>query len=216
MLLDKRSLLMAKAASKDDSRLSIQGVRIEADGTGVATDGHILFKFTPDKDTIQDPKDYPTLEGVNPVGAPANGNEGLHPFTIPTRDALDIAKAVPKRNPLPILEYIALDEQRTNDNGSACFGVTDLDSPRVFSPRKIDADFPDHSKLWPKGKATVRIGLDVDKLDIMVQVLKAAGVEAISLEIHDPLSAMVVRSDMIKDGGTVTGLVMPRRLEKGE
>jgi len=212
MLLDKRSLLMAKSASKDETRMALAGVRIEADGSGVATDGHILFKFTPDAVAVMDPKDYPHLEGVDPVIW--GGVNTLKPFTIPTKDALDIAKAIPKRSCLPVLEFIALDEQKTNDNGSACFGVTDLESPRVFSPRKIDMDFPDYEKCYPKAgnHPTAVVGLGIDVLEKAVQTLKAAGVESIRLEIRDPLSAVVVTSDLINNGGKVTGLIMPRKL----
>jgi hypothetical protein len=88
---------------------------IEPDGTTIATDGHILAKFTP----LSNPagKEYPVIDGVNAD----DGENKLQPFTLSTEAATILLRALSKKTPrhLPILGNVALDVEQTNSNGFA-------------------------------------------------------------------------------------------------
>src|SRR5262245_43730168 len=115
MLLQRKALEIARAASKDQTRQSICGLRIEPDGTTIATDGHILAKFTPLSNP--DSKEYPVIDGVNAD----DGENRLQPFTLTTEGVALLLRALSKKTPrsLPILGNIALDVKQTNSNGFA-------------------------------------------------------------------------------------------------
>src|ERR1041385_2805119 len=182
MLLIPKALQVVKAASKDETRFALCGIRIEPDGATVATNGHILARFRP---TIHpDPKEFPAVEGcsaVDPDGA------ALAPFTIPTDSVNALLKALPKQKGrvLPILNHIALDVAETNRNGHAVCATTDLENPQVIRPRKIDADFPTYENVYPKGKPQMVIGFSLAAFRDALETLKATGVEYFVAELRD-------------------------------
>ena len=87
MLLNKKNLLVGHAASKDETRHSIMGIKIDKDGTTTATDGHILVKYEP-KEKL-DAADYPNVDGIE------QSSEALEPCIIPADAALKLAKQLP-------------------------------------------------------------------------------------------------------------------------
>src|SRR5262245_12487662 len=124
MLLQRKALEIARAASKDQTRQSICGVRVEPDGTTIATDGHILARFTP---TIKvDGKEYPAIDGITAD----DGENKLVPFTLTTEGVAMLLRALSKKaqRHLPILGNVAVDVEQTNRNGFAVTAVTDLEN----------------------------------------------------------------------------------------
>ena len=181
MLLLPKALQVVKAASKDETRFALCGIRIEPDGATVATNGHILARFRPTMHP--DPKEYPAVEGcsaVDPDGA------ALAPFTIPSESVNALLKALPKQKGrvLPILNHIALDVAETNRNGHAVCATTDLENPQVIRPRKIDADFPTYQNVYPKGKPQMVIGFALAAFRDALDTLKATGVEFFVMEVR--------------------------------
>lgn len=206
MLLNKKVLCLVNVASTDQTRQSINGVYIEPDGSGVATDGHMLLKFNPDG--TPDAKEYPTLDGVNPVDS-----DKLKAFILPREACAEILKAMPKRKGLPILSNnIALDAQGTNTNGHAIIGVTDLQTPKVFKPQKVEAEFPDYPKVIPTEKPTVQVGLAVDKLEKLVRTLRAMNVIAVRFGVFDEFRPVLVDAKTVDHDGEITGAIMPMRI----
>ena len=141
MLLKRAAFEVHSHAASGDHRFGINGIRVESDGSTVATDGHRLIQYIPPETPSGD--EFPKTEGIDLDGSK------VEPFTIPNDSAKEIIKAAPKRQTLPILEYIALDGKQTNGNGSACFAVNDLESVRVFHKRSR-ALFRTISRSFPK------------------------------------------------------------------
>ena len=209
MLLQRKALEIVRAASKDQTRQSICGIRIEGDGTTIATDGHILAKFTP---TVNpDGKEYPAIEGVNAD----DGESKLQPFTLPTEAVAILLKALPKKTPrfLPILGNVALDVEQTNGNGCAVAAITDLENPQVFKLRKVSDDFPEYQNVFPKGKPKLVIGFMMPAVENLLSTLGATGVDEFVVELRDERGPALIKA-RTKDGdGLVTALIMPARVD---
>ena len=214
MLINKKIFSLASITSKDPSRICMAGIRIEADGSGVVCNGHTLLKFTPNEPA--DPKDYPVLDGVNPVDInTADLNvvgvepEPLIPFTLPVDACQDIAKALPRKSAISLLSnHVALDTIQTNANGHAVMATTDLETQKVFKPKKVAVTFPDYNKLAVP-EATVEIAFAVAELQNIVTACKGMGITMIRFGIKDKESAAVLNATT--EDGTVTGLLMPMR-----
>jgi hypothetical protein len=190
MLLSKQALLVHKLATQDDPRYGLNGIRVEPDGSTVATDGHKLIKYTP-KHT-PDAVEFPTIEGCNPV-QPRNDDGSaieLEPFILPSDAAAAAIKALPgkrSQNSLPILAYVALDVAETNRNGQATLATTDLENPVVMRPAKLDGAFPKYENVIPKtSELDEPIGFDVAYMMQICQTLKAQGFRHASLQLARP------------------------------
>jgi hypothetical protein len=209
MLLNRKTFELESVAGISQS---MDCVRIEEDGSAVATDGHMLFKFSPLEEL--NPKEYPKLDGINP-----NGKGGkLRPFSLPTSAARAVLRTVPKgrKLSLPILRSIALDVEQTNAGSCAVLGFTDLKRPTIIRPEKITDDFPDYHKLVPNGKAKVAIGLNVPLLRRAMRLLQALDVEYIALKIREPNMPVVIEAQTETKDGKVFGLIMPAKVEDDE
>lgn len=206
MLLNKKAFAVINAASKDENRYSINGLLIEPDGSAVATNGHVLIKFTPAEQ--ENAKEFPKIDGVNPVS-----EETLKAFIL-SRDSVEqIKKAVPKhRSSFPILSNIALDVEQTNKNGNAVMAVTDLENPQVFRPQKVDADFPDYRKVVPTDEPKISFGVSVEVLDTIVKTLKATNVKGVKIGVRNAVDALTFEGETNDYDGKVTGAFMPYRL----
>lgn len=144
-MLNKHNLNVAKAASPEESRFTLNAIRVTPKET-IATDGHILVRCT-------------TPKGVNAVdfpevpGQPAATDEFV-PFNLPAKAALEAVKALPKKNTYPIIQNAAV-----SVNGHAQVMVTDLENPRTF--RAVEGSFPDYERVIPDlAKSTFSISLD--------------------------------------------------------
>lgn len=207
MLLHPNTLKVAKAASADDTRYTLNGVHIEPDGSAVATDGKQLLKWTP-ADTPA-AEDYPAIEGFK---AHSDGI-ALQAFILPSAAAAEILKAVPKKSMLPVLENIALDVEASNDNGSAAFAVTDLENPRIFRPKKIEGDYPDYNKVIPPADKTpvFEVSLGLDTLLKSLNAIKALYPKGINghlkFKFYGPVDAIRIEGDT--GNGEITAVIMP-------
>ena len=212
MLIHPNTLKVAKAASTDDQRFTLNSVYITPDGGGVATDGHVLVKFTP-RD-MPDAKEYPPIEGMEGATAADKEEPALQPFILPSAAAAEILKAMPKkRTTLPILENIALDVAATNGNGSAVMGVTDLENPWIFRPKKIEDQFPDVDKVIPEmdKKPTIEIGLGIDTMLRALNTIKSlypnSNHKGLRFKFYDANSA--IRIEGSNNAGDIVAVVMP-------
>jgi DNA polymerase III sliding clamp (beta) subunit (PCNA family) len=212
MLIQRKALEIARAASKDQTRQSICGLRIEPDGATVATDGHILARFTPT--AHPDGKEYPAIEGVNVD----DGENKLEPFTLPNDAVAILLKALPKRTPrhFPILQNVAVDVQQTNGNGCAVAALTDLENPQVFRLRKVPDEFPDYQKVFPKGKPKLVIGFMMAAFENLLSTLRATGVDGFVVEIRDAIGPMLIKAKTQDGDGLVKALIMPARVDDPE
>ena len=206
MLLKRAAFEVHSHAASGDHRFGINGIRVESDGSTVATDGHRLIQYIPPETPSGD--DFPKTEGIDLDGSK------VEPFTIPNDSAKEIIKAAPKRQTLPILEYIALDGKQTNGNGSACFAVNDLESVRVFHPN--------YQQVIPEAdKAAATVHLDAAFLESLCSTLKKmagpgkrVGENAIDVKVSFYGEGKPVRFDAdLKSQGSVVAVIMPRRAD---
>ena len=205
MLLSKKQLAVAGAASTDETRYAINGIFINPDGKIQATDGYIAVTFMLGEGL--DEKEFPTIEGLGAVDDTA-----LVPFTLHRDSCLQITKALPKKSRLPIVNCARLDVAATNANGCAVIGITDLESPQVLRPKKIDSQFPDFSKVEPSGNPALSVGIGIDALEKLIKTLKALEVTSFKLSLYDDGAGPMSIDAHNKAGDSVHCLLMPYRL----
>ena len=213
MLFSRRHFAVRHAASQDETRYNINGVRIEADGTTIATNGHWLCKVELEH---ADPKEWPTMpDGAVPSDAP------LEPFTLPLDTVAKLVKALPKREPrtMPILANAALDVDATNANGAARFYATDLESMDRIEGRKIGNDYPDWRMVMPKEAPEVTFGISLVLLEGLCKAVrefspdkKSSDTLPLKFELgKDEFCPIKITAE--HDGGTLTAVLMPMRLK---
>ena len=211
-MLNKHNLNVAKLAAKDESRYTLTGIRVSPDET-MCTDGHQLTRVTTPKVNVDD---FPAGEGFTATAK-------WEPFILDAKAALTIAKAIPNGSTIPILHHAAIGEA-TNVNGHAQIMVNDLESPQVFTPRKIDGQFPDVERVLdgvPEDKADVVVGLGFDVLLPVLREMKrfAGNVRAFKMSIYLPKDGKVVDSGIRldcenDDGQHWTSVVMPHAIDE--
>lgn len=177
MLLNKKSLIAGKAASKDSHRLTIQGIYVVPEWGGtkltrtVGTDGHRMIIVDIPR---ADPEDFPTS------GTEDKPAEEVKPFIMPPEAVQGLTKAFQgikaAIKSLPILANAAIGKNGSpgfyGKNGAPGFlesTVTDLAAPvtQVFKP--FDGQFPDYEAVTPKGKPVFSIGVNARYLADMAK-----------------------------------------------
>ena len=182
MQYSKGHLAVRHAAAKD--RFNLKGVRFNGNGEAVATDGHMLIRFTP---------------------ADAPEGEPLAPFTLPTVTVTD-AKRAAKGAP------VSLDVEAANLNGSATLaaanGATftgeklDGDYPdyEKVIPKDAPLAFRMNLKLLERVVKAAKEAKPGSNMPLFADFY-----------VTDQLSP--VRIDMETPDGTLTAVIMPARKE---
>jgi len=204
MLLDKISLSASKVTENENSpnyRPALGYLKVDSEKT-TATNGHMLIQIP---HPVADPNEFPTVNGYK--NKEINGT----PVLIHAESAKTISKNIKKAKNMPILE-----------NAMICEGqddlpvvTTDLDQKQVVMVMvKADPEinFPDTDKVWPKKEPTVEIGLGLENLKKLVEILKASGSIGVKLSIIDNASPFVLESLGDRDR-VITGLIMPMRIK---
>jgi hypothetical protein len=161
-MLNKHNLNLAKLAPTNERRLAA-GIRVTPSITAV-TDGSLLATVTT---ADMKPADTPEIPGFS--GASLE----FTPFTLDKDTALKVAKALPRRCHIPILNFAFVG--KSEDNGHAELAVTDLDSPQVFRPKKVDhpSSYPDWEKVIPLPEhSTGKMVVNADALIALLQQAK--------------------------------------------
>lgn len=208
-MLNKHNFEIARLAAKEPSRYTLTAIHVTPQAT-YETDGHQLIKVTTPKMSA---KDFPVIEGAS------EPTDDFEPFNLPAGAALEIAKAIPKRQSLPVLEHAAIGSA-SNQNGHAEIQLTDLETPLVLRPNKQDGQFPDAERVIPdKDKAEVVIGFNAQLLrDVLSQFVKFTAGErshCVAIRIY-PADKNGDRDGIRIDAATsdqeMTAVVMPHRL----
>ena len=205
MLLSKQALAVSAVASKDSFRIGITGIRVESDGSTIATDGHRLVKFTPAN--VPESSDFPGVEGLNVAAAGE-----LEPFTLPVDACKAISRTLPRKATIPILAFAGVDVEQTNANGHAVIVTTDLENPQVFRPQKIEGNFPRYENVIPEGTPTVKIAFNPRYMAELCKLLATtAGKDnAVTLSLYADDKPM--RLDATGDDGSAIAVLMPMHM----
>ncbi len=143
----------------------MSGVHFRADGTTVATNGHMMLSVKAERPTLED---WPCLPGVDTADLAGD----VKPFTLPTETATKVFKAI-RKSKIPVLESIALNVGETNRGPNARFHATDLETVDVIESRKVDGDFPNTDQVEARIREGGEFCFAVD-LRLIEQLIKAA------------------------------------------
>jgi DNA polymerase III sliding clamp (beta) subunit (PCNA family) len=203
MLLNKRNLAVVGAASKEESRYTLQAILMEADGSTVATNGHILARCSPATARAAD--------------FPANGNGNLAGWAgrvlLPIELVARAGKLLPKKNRLPILDNVAvgLVEEML---------VAEADIPKQEARGVPESgQFPNYEAAIPRdiAKPLAEVILDVDKLMRLLKIARefdcGGGDHAVRIRLYGPERAVRLDAVNREDGQEFCGVIMPRRAE---
>ena len=158
-MLNRHNLEIASLCSKEQSRYSLGGILVQPRRTAV-TDGHLLMIVDTEAQVTSD--NFPLTPGCT-------ASDEFTPFILPAKSALDIARAIPKRSTIPVMMMAAVGSE-SDSNGHAVMAVNDLESPKVFTPKKSEGTFPEVDKCVPDiGTETVSFSLD---LHLLIPLLK--------------------------------------------
>lgn len=153
MLITKRVLGAYRFASDDETRSALRVVRIEPDGSGVATNGHILIKVSPNGVNPEE-ESFP-----QPYGEHTRLVEGV---SIPANTCKDAEKAISKKTAktFPNLNNVAMTEvPASEENHVSCkktLEVTDLETWKRLEFTTDNGQFPNWERIIPCGSATAR------------------------------------------------------------
>lgn len=199
MLINKRNLVIATLASRDETRPALNYVRVTKEYTE-ATDGQVFARVSNSK--IED-DDFPVVKGFK-------YNE-LDKCLVPANRAIELVKMIPKSPTLPILKHMQF--AKDGNNVKVAVIDTDLVTSTIIRIRQDHKEiFPDCDKIMPteKPKATVYVNAK-----LLIQLLKLAaeydkaGQHEVAIEFRAPHEALVVKTDDPEQ--TFYGLVMPLR-----
>ena len=192
MLVDKHALRILAAASKDPSRYALNGLHVTETGLE-ATDGNILARVS-----LPDflPDDAPT--SWQPMAA-----ESLAGTILDGKALAQVAKAIPKKERIPILQCAAIG--KNGKGGQAVTGLPDEES-RLAVPF-VDATYPKTQEAYPKGKPVFQVALNARLLGVLASL--GENDKRIILSFHGPEQAVEFQIDGERP---ITGLVMPMRL----
>ena len=198
MLLTRTELALAKFASKDASRLTLQSIAVEKDLTAV-TDGNLLLTVAHSKEHKDE--DYPPTPGLEM--AQVNGE----PLLVDATAALAALKALPRKTTIPILAFAALGTDRK-------LVVNTLESIGAWQSTHT-GQFPNWRVCMPTGEPKVEIYLDASLLASLAEFIAQHGddrMPGVRLTIYD--ADRPVRMDArTAEGEDITAILMPIRGE---
>lgn len=203
MLLTKAELDLAKLASKEESRYTLQAIAVDKEET-VVTNGYYLVRVTHQANVMSDA--WPM--GDTPLEmAHVNGE----PRLLSREAALAAGKAIPRKATIPVLRHAALAQDNT-------LHTTDLESPQQF-PSDVPGRFPNWKAVMPRKdgrkETPVVIGLDASHLALLAKYFADHGNErktVIKLTVWNADDSILMESTT-PNGQDVQAVLMPCGLQ---
>ena len=141
--LNRRTLSPLHCASSDETRFNINTLHVEADGTTIATDGHIMAVVTPGS---IDKEEWP---------------QEVRPFTLEADHLKNLNKEQRKRN----APEATIDIKATNANGHC--RIDTAGSGAVEIP-KLDCTYPNWQQVVPSDPAHYSVRISLHVLESMI------------------------------------------------
>jgi len=190
-LINRNNLAVRFATAKEKSRYTLRAV-LATESETVATDGHILARVSL---PVQD-------------STPNGFTRGL----IPADVCKEIEQSIPKSKNLPIT-LAAITTEHVEDRDILKIATTDLETPKVFTVRQPDGQFPNWDSIWPTDEPVMDICFNASQIADLAQAaakFSDRAAKTIRLRFYSPYSAM--RFDLVNDDGQeMNGLLMPVR-----
>lgn len=195
--LSRALYALAKAVSKDITRLAMRNILVESDGTAVSTNGYVLLRTKAKVDCVQgcDPKQrFLTVEGIEKFKRMVGKK---------TLDRLLQDKSDPVI--VKVLDDITEFEHKI---GLSTFVIDTVDFQTL--------SFPDYRKIWPEKDKYTKVFLNIDALQVLIDARKAMPIapEA-GIEFYIPPEGdkgHVIKGILIRipcPGGPIEGIIMP-------
>lgn len=209
VLLNKHNFAVAQFAATEESRYTLKAIQVNQHAT-VATNGHYLVRVS---NPTTDPNSFPLIQGLR------NGGP-FKDFLLPVDVAKEIEKALPKgkRCNIPVLANAMVSHYVDGEESKPNIGVTDLDSPKVFTPRTITGQFPNWQAVIPTRAPKLEIYVDANYL---AQLASAAAkfmtdnnTQPLRLQFTDANSPVRLDARNTETGQGWTALLMPMRGDK--
>jgi len=187
MLISKNHLKTRWTASKDSTRPILTTIQLRTEGdevVSVATDGYILSEV---RDHTPAADEFPNVtDGISITEA-----------RVLATTAATISAAI-KKNSISVLNYAHV--------GSDGVTVTNLEQTQQFKDVPVEGTYPRYQQLIPTSyQAKAVVTINPAYLEKLLKVFK--GEDSVMLEIHGPLSPVVLRA--AHGELTITGIVMP-------
>jgi hypothetical protein len=157
MLLNRNSLSVAKLAPKESSRYTLDTIQVTERETVATNDRYLVRVSHPDEPFKVE--NWPVVPGFD--GAP----NGSGTFQLDAQVVLDVLKATPKKNAIPILNNAAVYQK----DGETTLVVTDLASSRSFRMPKQAGQFPRWEMAFPKDDVAAEVTLDANYLAMLAK-----------------------------------------------
>ena len=203
-MINKHNLSIARFAG-ENGRYDIDAVHITPKET-ISTDGSLMVRVT-----------VPKVKGTLPEIPGIKPSMKFEPFSIPSRAALAIEKAIPKSKSLPVLNHVVIDGKRTDGGKQAVLAVTDMERTQIFQPTKM-RKFVDYETVIPKkGKEVFSVDLSPSYLSALADSaarFTAGGLGeegTVTLRFYSDGTAIRLDAHNEETGQDWTAVLMPRR-----
>jgi len=186
------------------SSLPLEAILVNPQET-VATDGIVLVKVSASKIPAGE---FPKHDGFQ-------ASDDFAPFLLPAASAKDILKLLPKKSVIPLAQCVAVDAEKTNENGRACLLVQRPD----FQPLNIGKEsgtFPDYQKVFPQDSPEFSLRVNAHYLKRLAQAAAAftdTRDDAIMIHYYGGANPIRLEAERQETGQRWTALLMPLRDE---
>lgn len=145
MQLNRQSLSPIHCASRDETRFMLNQLRVEPDGSTIATNGHLMARVIPSE--------------------ALTGGEQLEPFEISHEIVTPLLKELKGRQGAPY----SVDSEQTNANGH-CRATQTKSGAAVELPKtsRNYGEFPDWKQVIPSEPADFVVTLGLNVLETML------------------------------------------------
>lgn len=205
MLLSKLNLATVEFASSDETRSSINVLRI-TDKHIEATDGHILMR-TPRVDIESD--DFPRIPDHKGQDMPAsiNGDAGV---SLKAEPIYQVLKALPRASKCRHLPILMNANAKFDKDNNALIAVTDLTTSQIIRVQASDDEYPDTERSMPTDEVQYKIAFNPAVLGSVCQFLSHFDCQSVVFSFHKPIASAAFTGRTLQ-GETITGVVMPVR-----
>lgn len=209
MLITRQALNAAHFASSDVTRVELQNIRVDPDGTVWGSNGHVALKVTQAPE-LTNPADFPIIPGI-----PDTAKSPVYPVLVPASVALDMVKALGKvkRAHIPVLTRAVLLVTDT----MGYLACTDLERPTVLSFPLTTDKYPRIEKVYPKPNKRALAQPFAVNAEYLALVAKVRGTFehdstcAVKITPYGPQDAVSLEWST-GDGLAAHALIMPVRL----
>ena len=200
VLLNKHSLEIAKLAPKEESRYTLNALRV-TEGETMVTNGHYLIRVENPKMKVEN---FPTVAGDVPAVE-------VSELLIPTASALEVLKGIPKKDAIPVLNHAKVGK---GEDGMIRMVTTDMDVHRPNATRAITGQFPNVDAVMPRSQKFT-IGVNAEYLSKLLAIAATYNDRShfVELSFTDKPSAMRIDAHDEVTGQHFTAVLMLMRGE---